>query len=44
MMQVRRSLQHTWKKDLKGDLNQQEKYEIIKDRAKQLEEQALRKE
>jgi len=38
------SLQKTWKKDIKEDLSQQEKYEIIKDRAKQLEEVALRKE
>ena len=43
-MALKRSLQKTWKKDLTSDLNQQQKYELIKDKAKQLEEQALRKE
>lgn len=38
------TLQKTWKKDLKEDLNQQERYELIKDKAKMLEETALRKE
>lgn len=42
--QEKRSLKNTWKKEITDDLNQQQKYEIIKDRAKQLEEAALRKE
>lgn len=39
-----RALQKTWKQDIKGDLSQQEKYELIKDRARQLEDMAMRKE
>lgn len=43
-LSAKRSIVKTWKKDLTGDLNQQQKYEIIKDKAKQLEEIAMRKE
>lgn len=44
-MEEKRSLVNTWKKDVnQKNLNQQEKYELIKDKAKQLEENALRKE
>lgn len=38
------TLRQSWKKTMEGDLSQQERYELIKDKAKALEEEALRKE